>query len=71
MSPEKRRIVTYRERGRIQAVIMGIASIIMLTFGIYFAATVSNWIVLALSIVFTICTVVFYFHNERIHRGEP
>ncbi|WP_133159152.1 hypothetical protein [Arthrobacter glacialis] len=71
MSPEKRPVVTYRERGRFSALIMGIIAIAMLIAGIYFGVTEGKWLVLLIAAGVTILVVFFYFHNEKVHRGDP
>lgn len=71
MSSEKKRVVTSRERGRVQSLVMAVASLAMIGFGIYVVSAASNWIVLVLAIIFSLCTIVFMINNERVHHGEP
>ncbi|ALE06214.1 hypothetical protein AL755_13300 [Arthrobacter sp. ERGS1:01] len=71
MFPKKGQIWTYRERGRFLSVLWGIPLIVLLIFGIYLAAAKSNWLVLIVSFIGIVGLAMFFFSNDRSHRGEP
>ncbi|MBG6218919.1 hypothetical protein IWX75_003406 [Arthrobacter sp. CAN_A6] len=71
MRNKRNRIVTYRDRSRVQSVLTGIVLAACLIFGIYMIVAESNWIVLILAILGIGGLFLFIRSNEKAFKEEP
>lgn len=71
MFHKKGQVPTYKQRGRLWGVGLGIAAIWVWIMGIILVIKTSNWLIILAAVVITALVVIFFISNERRYRGEP
>lgn len=71
LNAKRSRIVTYRDRTRLQSAFTAVPVLFFLILGVYLGFAQGNWWILLIAVLVGICAAVVLWDSERIHRDNP